>query len=189
MSVMHGPEVTTIAGLWFLTEPSSWKETDHQTSLYQWWMRHQMTPEKWKKVLLNWRRSCIYKMNVSWLIDWLFTVLHPSQEYFTYMETSPAVEGLQNLGLCLALRTFEQRGIFIVPHLLWHGVSVFPVSSEGLAFYETLGDVEDLFYSGSSQVPYQSPFTTHKGVWRTYSNRDGLNTDYEFFSSSDLELP
>jgi hypothetical protein len=24
-----------------------------------------------------------------WLIDWLFTVLHPAQEFFTYMETSP----------------------------------------------------------------------------------------------------
>jgi hypothetical protein len=27
-------------------------------------------------------------------------------------------EGLQNLGLCSALRAFEQGGIFIVPHLL-----------------------------------------------------------------------
>jgi hypothetical protein len=27
-------------------------------------------------------------------------------------------KGLQNLGLCLALRAFEQGGIFIVPHLL-----------------------------------------------------------------------
>jgi hypothetical protein len=26
---------------------------------------------------------------VDWLIDWLFTVLRPAQEYFTYMETSP----------------------------------------------------------------------------------------------------
>ena len=38
--------------------------------------------------------------------------------------------------------------------------------------YDTLGDVEDLFYPESSQVPYQSPFTTHKGMWRTYSNPD-----------------
>jgi hypothetical protein len=29
-----------------------------------------------------------------------------------------ASEGLQNLGLCSALRAFEQGGIFIVPHLL-----------------------------------------------------------------------
>jgi hypothetical protein len=34
-------------------------------------------------------------------------------------------EGLQNLGLCSALMALEQGGIFIVPHLLWHGVSVF----------------------------------------------------------------
>jgi hypothetical protein len=43
----------------------------------------------------------------------------------------------------LALRAFEQGGIFIVPHLLWHGTSVFPVSSEGpphlVASYDTRG--------------------------------------------------
>jgi hypothetical protein len=58
-------------------------------------------------------------------------------------------EGLQNLGLCLAVKAFEQGGIFIVPHLLWHGISAFPGSSEGpphsIASYETRGDVEDLF--------------------------------------------
>jgi hypothetical protein len=36
-----------------------------------------------------------------------------------------------------------------VPHLLWHGTSVFPVSSEGpphlVASYDSWGDVEDLF--------------------------------------------
>jgi hypothetical protein len=47
-------------------------------------------------------------------------VLHPAQDFFTYMETSPVItgEGLQNLGLCSALKAFEQGGIFIVPHLL-----------------------------------------------------------------------
>jgi hypothetical protein len=39
--------------------------------------------------------------------------------------------GLQNLGLSSALRAFEQGGIFIMPHLLWHGASVSSVSSEG----------------------------------------------------------
>jgi uncharacterized membrane protein YgcG len=89
-------------------------------------------------------------MHFLWLIDWLFIVLRPAQEYFTYMETSPFPgEGLQNLGLCSALRAIEQWGIFIVPHLLWRGTSVFPVSSEGpphlFASYDTRGDVEDLW--------------------------------------------
>jgi hypothetical protein len=93
------------------------------------------------------------------------------------------------------LRAFEQGGIFIVPHLLRHGASVFPVSSEGpshsVASYDTQGDVEklflpefsrvpyqsplttqNLFLPGFSRVPYQSPLTTHKGVWRIYSNPD-----------------
>jgi hypothetical protein len=39
-------------------------------------------------------------------------------EYFFHMETSPMSEGLQNFGLCSALRTFKQGRIFIVPHLL-----------------------------------------------------------------------
>jgi hypothetical protein len=81
--------------------------------------------------------------------DWLFTVLRPAQEFFTYGDVTIAGEGLQNLGLCSALRAFEQGEIFIVPHLLWHGTSVFPVSSEGpshsVASYDTHGDAEDLF--------------------------------------------
>jgi hypothetical protein len=50
-----------------------------------------------------------------------FTVLRPVQEFFTYIlygDVTIAGEGLQNLGLCSALRAFEQGGIFIVPHLL-----------------------------------------------------------------------
>jgi hypothetical protein len=85
-----------------------------------------------------------------WLIDWLFTVLRPALEYFTlYGDVTIVGEGLQNLGLCSALRAFEQGGIFIVPHLMWHGTSVFPVSSEGppqsVDSYDTHGDAEDLF--------------------------------------------
>jgi hypothetical protein len=76
------------------------------------------------------------------MIDWLFSVLRPAQEYFTYMETSPLqVKVCKLLGLYSALRAFEQGGIFIVPHLLWHRASVFPVSSEGpphsVASYDT----------------------------------------------------
>jgi hypothetical protein len=50
------------------------------------------------------------------------------------------------------LRAFEQGGIFIVPHLLWHGTSVFPVSSEGPSI--------------------QSPLTTRLGMRKIYSNLD-----------------
>jgi hypothetical protein len=49
----------------------------------------------------------------------------------------------------LALRTFEQRGIFIVPHLLWHGTSFFSVSSKG--------------------PPQSAALTTHEGMWRMLS--------------------
>jgi hypothetical protein len=68
--------------------------------------------------------------------------------FHLYGDVTITSEGLQNLGLCSALRAFEQGGIFIVPHLLRHGASVFPVSSEGpphsVASYAK-GDVEDLF--------------------------------------------
>jgi hypothetical protein len=89
----------------------------------------------------SWRILCFNNKSV----DWLFTVLRLAQEFYVTI----AVEGLQNLGLCLALRVFEHGGIFILPHLLWHGTSVFPVSSEGppqsVASYNIRRDVEDLF--------------------------------------------
>jgi hypothetical protein len=56
--------------------------------------------------------------------------------------------GLQNLDLCSALRSFEQGGIFIVPHLLF------------------------FFWSHPKGRPIQSPLTTHKEMWRTYSHLD-----------------
>jgi hypothetical protein len=41
-----------------------------------------------------------------------------SRIFHLYGNVTIAGEGLQNLGLCSALRAFEQGGIFIVPHLL-----------------------------------------------------------------------
>jgi hypothetical protein len=58
-----------------------------------------------------------------WLIDWLFIVLCPAQEFHIYGDVTITSDRLQNWGLCSALRAFEQGGIFIVPHLLWHGAS------------------------------------------------------------------
>jgi hypothetical protein len=85
------------------------------------------------------------------MIDWLIIYGFTSRSliFHLYGNVTIARERLQNLGLCSALRALEQGGIFIVPHLLWHGTSVFPVSSQGpphsVASYNTRGDVEDLF--------------------------------------------
>jgi hypothetical protein len=38
--------------------------------------------------------------------------------FVLHQDVTIAGEGLQTLGLCSALRTFEQGGNFIVPHLL-----------------------------------------------------------------------
>jgi hypothetical protein len=88
----------------------------------------------------------------NWLIIYGFTCR--SRIFHLYGDVTIAGERLPNFGLCSALRAFEQGGIFlIVPHLLWHGTSVFPVSSEGpphlVAFYDTRGEVEDLFWNCS----------------------------------------
>jgi hypothetical protein len=91
-------------------------------------------------------------MLVDWLISYGFT--SRSRIFHLYGDVTIAGEGLQNLGLWSAKSAFEQWGVFIVPHLLWHGTSVFPVSSEGLPYlvasYDTQEDVEDLF-------PYSNP--------------------------------
>ena len=52
----------------------------------------------------------------------LFWVLHPTREFFTHLETSPA----SNVDLYSAT---EQRGFFNVPHLLRQGASVYMVIS------------------------------------------------------------
>jgi hypothetical protein len=60
-------------------------------------------------------------------IDWLFIVLRPAQEFFTYMETSYHYRWrVEKFRPMLGdLRVFEQGGIFIVPYLLWHGPQFF----------------------------------------------------------------
>jgi hypothetical protein len=94
-----------------------------------------------------------------WLIDYLLFYVPLKNISLVYGDVTITGEGLQNLGLCSALRAFEQDGIFIMPHLLWHRVSVFLVSSEGLphsiASYGTHGDAENLFLPGSSWGPFE----------------------------------
>jgi hypothetical protein len=62
-----------------------------------------------------------------------------SRMFHLYGDVTIAGEGLRNLGLCLALRAFEQGGILIVPQLLWHGTLVFQVSSKGRLLRHTRG--------------------------------------------------
>jgi hypothetical protein len=98
------------------------------------------------EVILSEWINCLSYL-VGWLVIYGFT--SRSRIFHLYGDVIIAGEGLQNLGPCSALRAFEQGGIFIMPHLLWHGTSFFPVSSEGpplsVASYDTQGGVEDLF--------------------------------------------
>jgi hypothetical protein len=91
----------------------------------------------------------IYKEEYAiWSIDY-FIALRATQEFFTSMETSPLPVKGYKFRPMVGAQGFEQGEIFMKPHLLWLGASVFPVSSEGppdlVASYETQGDVEDLF--------------------------------------------
>jgi hypothetical protein len=52
-----------------------------------------------------------------WLVGYCFT--SRSKFFHLHGDVTITGEGLQNLGLCSALRAFELGGIFIVPHLLW----------------------------------------------------------------------
>jgi hypothetical protein len=89
----------------------------------------------------------LWLIEIEWLIIYSFT--SHSRLFHLYGDVTITGEGLQNLGLCSALREFEQGGISIVPQLLRHETSVFPVSSErpphSVASYDKRGDVEGLF--------------------------------------------
>jgi hypothetical protein len=52
-------------------------------------------------------------------LAYLFVCLKPHEQFFTYLvAVTVAGDRAANLGLCSALRAFEQGGIFIMPHLL-----------------------------------------------------------------------
>jgi hypothetical protein len=61
------------------------------------------------------------------------------KNFHLYGDVTIAGEGVQNSGLCSALRAFEQGEIFIVPHLLW----LFRFHS--VASYDTHRDTVDPF--------------------------------------------
>jgi hypothetical protein len=98
----------------------------------------------------RWRHSSCYLITTYTYIDKrsdaqaknVGLILRPIQEFFTYYEDVTTADGMLGAqGLWAG-----EGGIFIVLHLLWHGTSVFPVAS-----YDTHGDAEDLFETGSSR--------------------------------------
>jgi hypothetical protein len=95
----------------------------------------------------------VIRLELNWLIDCLRLYV-PLKKFSLIWRRHE----LQNLGLCSALRAFEQGGIFIAPRLLWHRASVSPVSSEGpshsLASYDTQGDVRGRHVTSFGQSQY-----------------------------------
>jgi hypothetical protein len=89
-----------------------------------------------------------------WLIDWLIIHCFTSRLriFHLYGEVTITGEGIQNLGLCSALRAFEQEEIFM---------------------YHTCCDTGPRFFqSHLKDCPIQSALTTHKGMWKIYSKPD-----------------
>jgi hypothetical protein len=60
----------------------------------------------------------VQRKSNEYIIMIIYSFTSRSRIFHVYGDVTIAGEGLQNLGLCSALRAFEQRGIFIVPHLL-----------------------------------------------------------------------
>jgi hypothetical protein len=123
--------------------------------LCPWWLM-KICKEKFSSFtylccILNGRTLFSFVRN-GWLIDYLQFYV-PLKNFSLIWSRHHCRWRAANFGLCSALRAFEQGGIFIVSHLLWHGAAVFRVSSEG-------------------PRPIQLPLTTHGGMWRIYSNPD-----------------
>jgi hypothetical protein len=79
-------------------------------------------------IKFNQLHACLCE-NVDWLIIYCFT--SHSRIFLSYKDVNIDSKGLQNFGLCLALRAFEQGGILIMSHLFWNGASSFSGVYEG----------------------------------------------------------
>jgi hypothetical protein len=82
--------------------------------------------------LLNYLLIYVLPKEFSLIYNFICSLFYvPPKKINLYGDLTITSEGLQNLGLCSALRAFEQESIFILPHLWWHVASVLPVSFEG----------------------------------------------------------
>jgi hypothetical protein len=136
-------------------------------------------------VLTYFSKTLTLVITFDWLIiycfvtfDWLiiYCFMSRSRIFHLYGDITIASKGLQNVGLCSALRAFEQGGIFIMPHLLWHRTSVFPVSSEGLWNFWLVGDQVGLSYFicvfllARPSIWYHDPLTFDLGIDLLFKN-------------------
>ena len=87
----------------------------------------------------------IYVKFIFLLKDWLFSVLHPTQEYFTYIETSPLLVKGCKIKVCARRSGPLSRERSLSCHICGERGLGFPVSSEGLPPLVASYDVEDLF--------------------------------------------
>jgi hypothetical protein len=106
---------------------------------------------------------CIYLSNTNIeLIDWLIIYCFTSRSriFHLYKDVTITGEGLQNLDLKYARRSR-------------------PLSREGSLSCHTYFDTRTRFFrSHSKDRPIQSPFTTHMGMRRIYSNPDPHGVRY-----------
>jgi hypothetical protein len=71
----------------------------------------------------------LYMVILLWLIIHCFTSY--SKFFNFYGNVTIANKGLQNFRPMFGTQGLEQGGIYTVPHLLWHGASVYLVLFEG----------------------------------------------------------
>ena len=56
------------------------------------------------------------------MFEWIWS---PTRECFTHLETPPLPEMVENFYLSSANMAIEHWGFLILPHLLWHGTSIY----------------------------------------------------------------
>jgi hypothetical protein len=111
------------------------------------------------------------------LVGWLFIVLQPAQEFFTYMFTSPLlVKGCKIYANARCSGYLSREGYLSCHICCDTGPRFFRSHPKDHPILSTLtthkGMWRILFLPRSSRVPIQSPLTTHKGMWRIYSYPD-----------------
>jgi hypothetical protein len=79
--------------------------------------------------------------------DWLifFIVLRPAQKSFTHADVNMSVNDCKKADVRRSGPLSKEGAIFIVPYLLWHRVSVYPVSSESFFPISDQADSENQF--------------------------------------------